>query len=276
MSTEKLDLIKQNRHALAEKFEAYIRDYSPEGDASILGTISKHAGVVGVSRWGTLSSALKELLKRYKAEDLFYPAQLDPDFLASEPDRSKKYSREPVGTEDGKTQTVYFSFAPGAKTPIHNHWAICVSYSLKGEGIESTFKSYGKDEDGAVQIQLINKSKRVEGSTALDLQTGDDFTHQLENKTGNVITTVHFYGTGILKNPNKYKYTEVSSGAGCASSGAAAGAGAGVGTVLTNSVSSFGYPKEVIAKIIPEKKDAESSFRERYRESARTAEFARR
>lgn len=268
MSTEK-ERIEGNRAALAKTFEDYIKLHPSEEDPTIFGTIDRHAGTSGTSRWGTLSSALKEILKDYKAEDLFHHEQLDPSLKLDELDRAKKYCRDARGLPTGETQTVFFAFAPGAETPIHNHWAVCVSYDLKGEGKEKLFKRTDKDPSGTVELELIKINKRTEGSIALDLQTGDDFTHQFINTTDGVINTIHFYGTNVSRNPNQYRYKLEESGS------VGAGAGTACGTTLTDAAKvSDGYPKEVIARLVGERPSS-NTFAARTG-SATTTPFARR
>lgn len=82
----------------------------------------------------------------------------------------------------------YFHFAPGQKTPLHDHPVACVSLVVKGQIVERHYQAVSATEARKTQITTRDYFDR---KSILDLSQPN--IHSLKNKQTSFAGSVHFY-----------------------------------------------------------------------------------
>ena len=121
----------------------------------------------------------------------------DDDFLPPEfrtYDENEPYTRHIVH-DGGDWVLQSLVWAPGAKTPIHNHHCWCSFGTYQGEVVEERFKETHKD---VTCFESVTYTRGVFGSLT---PTGKDI-HRIVNKTDDIAITLHFYGLNAFENPS--------------------------------------------------------------------------
>jgi predicted metal-dependent enzyme (double-stranded beta helix superfamily) len=90
---------------------------------------------------------------------------------------------------DGMTSAWAFAWAPGSKTPIHDHHCPCVFSVLDGVVTESWFEQVGEGET----VRLIGSKSRDKGHIAA-LRPSRPNIHRMSNDGDALAITVHIYG----------------------------------------------------------------------------------